>query len=151
MVCPEQLYAGVQAMVTVPKVLLQAAVPPVPVHEALYVVDTEGETDVLPDDALPVEKLSPVQEVAFVDDQVSVLLSPLVIVVGDADTVHDGATAHDAYVYVPLSVPLLQLRLSDIQEDPAGTVLASYAVTLDPWLTVLPSKVQFAGALTESV
>ena len=124
MVCPEQLYAGVQAMVTVPTLLLHTAVPPGPVQDALYVVDTVGETEVLPDEALPVEKLFPVHEVALLDDQVSVLLSLLVMVVGDADTVQEGATAQDAYVYVPLSTPLLQVRLSDTQEDPAGTVLA---------------------------
>ena len=132
MVCPEQLYAGVQAMVTVPRVLLQTAVPPAPVQDALYVVETEGETDVLPDEALPVEKLLPVHDVALVDDHVMTLLAPLTIVVGEAERVHDGATAHDAYVYVPLKVPLLQVLVSVTHEDPAGTVLASYAVTLDP-------------------
>lgn len=119
-------------MVTVPTLLLHTAVPPGPVQDALYVVDTVGETEVLPDEAPPVEKLSPVHDVALLDDQVSVLLSLLVMVVGDADTVQEGATAQDAYVYVPLKVPLLQLRLSDTHEDPAGTVLAWYAVTLDP-------------------
>ncbi len=46
-------------------------VPPVPVQVTLYVVVEDGETDTVPEVAFPVEKPVPVQEVAFVELQVS--------------------------------------------------------------------------------
>jgi hypothetical protein len=49
------------------------------------VVVTVGETDTDPDVAPPVEKPVPVQEVAFVDDHVSVEDWPLVMLVGLAE------------------------------------------------------------------
>jgi hypothetical protein len=49
------------------------------------VVVTVGETDADPDVAPPVEKPVPVQEVAFVDDHVSVEDWPLVMLVGPAE------------------------------------------------------------------
>ena len=48
------------------------ALPPEPVHVTVYVVELEGVTLTLPEVWLPVEKLVPVQLVAFVEFHVSV-------------------------------------------------------------------------------
>ena len=48
------------------------AVPPAPVHDNEYVVVVDGLTVTEPDVAFPVEKLVPVQDVAFADDHVSI-------------------------------------------------------------------------------
>lgn len=59
----------------------------------VYVVVDVGETDTEPDVWLPVEKLVPVHEVAFVDDHVRVADCPEVIEVGEAERVADGVLA----------------------------------------------------------
>ena len=65
--------------VTVTELLL---VPPAPVQLTVYVFVLLGETLKVPDVALPVEKFVPVQEVAFVEDQVRIDDAPLVTDVG---------------------------------------------------------------------
>jgi hypothetical protein len=95
----------------------------------------EGDTEVEPDVAPPVEKLVPVQLVAFEEDQVSVADWPLVIVVGATEMEQVGAglfTVQLWYWYVPLNVPLEQLLVCETQLLPYGTVAAWYAVTLEP-------------------
>jgi|GEM_PF-4781463 len=137
---PVQVYAAVHetpsAAPTPPApVPVHCAVPPAPVQEAVYVVADDGDTDVLPEVAPPVEKLVPVQEVALEELQVSVEEFPCVTEVGDTETAQIGAglsTLQEAYVYEPDSEPFEHERLSETQDEPYGTVLAWYAVTDEP-------------------
>lgn len=69
---PAPVHAHAWVQETATAALEHAAVPPAPVHEPVYVVKEEGETDVLPEVASPVVKLSPVQLVAFEEDHESV-------------------------------------------------------------------------------
>jgi hypothetical protein len=66
------------------RVRLAFAVPPAPVQETEYVVDVDGETEIVPEVAFPVENPVPVQEVAFVELQVSEAEFPCTIDAGDA-------------------------------------------------------------------
>jgi hypothetical protein len=74
------------------------------------VVVTVGETDADPDVVPPVEKPVPVQEVAFVDDHVSVEDWPLVMLVGLAEreaVVLDAAlTVSEKLVATPFGEPV---------------------------------------------
>jgi hypothetical protein len=63
-------------------VFVSVAVPPAPVQFNEYVVETDGDTVTDPDVALPVEKLVPVQLVAFADDQVTTADCPADKLVG---------------------------------------------------------------------
>lgn len=58
------------------------AVPPAPVHDNEYVVVVDGLTVTEPEVASPVEKLVPVQVVAFADDHVRSADCPAEILVG---------------------------------------------------------------------
>lgn len=137
---PVQVYAAVHdtesAAPTPPlPVPVHCDVPPAPVQDAVYVVLDDGETDVEPDVAPPVEKLVPVHDVAFEELQVSVDEFPCVTDVGDTESAHVGAglsTLQEAYAYEPESDPLEHERLSETQLEPYGTVAAWYAVTLPP-------------------
>lgn len=72
-------------------VMLGFVEPPVPEHESEYVVEEDGETMVGPPlVAPPVEKLVPVQEVAFEQLQESEEECPVVIDVGLAENEHEG-------------------------------------------------------------
>ena len=94
----EGVHETVRAAPTPPDpVPVHCAVPPAPVHDAVYVVDCEGETEVLPEVAPPVEKLVPVHDVAFAEDQVSVDGFPCVTDVGFRESVHMGPTSHVLY------------------------------------------------------
>jgi len=77
-----------------------ASLPPVPVHVTVYVVFAVGVTTRVPEVGLPVpvEKLVPVHEVAFDDDQVRVALSPWVMLVSSAEkvTVGSGGTVTES-------------------------------------------------------
>jgi hypothetical protein len=57
---------------------------------------------------------------------------------------------HDALVYVPESVPLVQVLVceTEVQEEPYGTVVCEYAVTDWPLVMVCPLKVQESGVPT---
>ena len=57
---------------------------------------------------------------------------------------------HDAYGYVPESVPFVHVRVSETDEqvEPYGTVRDWYAVIDAPLSMVVPSKVQVGGGLT---
>ena len=70
-------------------VALAFAEPPVPVQATEYVVVAVGETVAVPEAGLlePVEKLVPTQEVALVEDQVSVEDWPEAIEAGEAERV----------------------------------------------------------------
>lgn len=70
---------------------VHCAVPPPPVHDAVYVVDDDGATDTLPEVEPPLVKLSPVQDVAFDEVQLNVDDCPLYIDVGETETAHVGA------------------------------------------------------------
>jgi hypothetical protein len=74
------------------------------------VVVAVGETDADPDVALPVEKPVPVQEVAFVDDHVSVEDWPLVMLVGlaerEAVVLDTAVTASEKLVATPFGEPV---------------------------------------------
>lgn len=85
---PPAVRSGTVLTVTV---ALWFAVPPEPVQVTLYVVLVFGETETVPAVALPVEKLAPVHEVAFVEDHVIVELEPKAIDDGDAEIVAVGA------------------------------------------------------------
>jgi hypothetical protein len=102
---PEQIFEGVQVNVTVFALL---SVPPGPVHVAVYVVVTVGETVAVPDVAPAAEKLVPVHEVAFADDQVRVELPPVVMDEGDAvrRTTGAGSATVTEYVVHPELLPL---------------------------------------------
>lgn len=63
-------------------VLESVAVPPAPVHESVYVVVVEGFTVTEPETAPAVEKLVPVQLVAFDEDHVITADCPAEIDVG---------------------------------------------------------------------
>ena len=65
-----------------PTVAVDVDVPPEPVHATVYVVVAAGETAAEPLILFPVEKLVPVQLVAFVEPHVSVELYPVTTVVG---------------------------------------------------------------------
>lgn len=139
MVCepaPVQLHDwGQETVAVTPAPALNCVVPPRPVQLPVYVVVCDGDTFTLPDVAPPVEKLFPVQLVAYEDDHVSVVDCPCVIELGIAVSVAVGgglSTAQLAYAYVPESVPFEQLRDCETHDEPYGTVAASYAVTLDP-------------------
>ena len=54
------------------------------------------------------------------------------------------STVQLGYVYEPERVPLVQVRVSEVQLLPYGTEEVWYAVTEEPLVTVLPSKVQEA-------
>jgi hypothetical protein len=63
------------------------------------------------------------------------------------------STLHDAYAYVPESVPSEQVRVCDTQEFPYGTVAAWYAVMDAPCKTVELLKVheRFTVTVREQV
>ena len=87
----------------------------------------DGETDVDPDVAPPVEKLAPVHDVAPVDDHESVDEFPCVTDVGETDTAHvggAGSTLQVEYAYVPESVPFEHERVCDTQLEPYATLEA---------------------------
>ena len=77
------LHAGLAEGIT-DTVALSFALPPAPVQVTLYVVVAVGETETEPPVAPPLENPVSVQVVAFVELQVSVLLSPSLIVLGEA-------------------------------------------------------------------
>ena len=87
---------------------VHCAVPPAPVQLAVYVVDCDGDTEVLPEvgEPLPVEKLLPVQEVAFVDAHERVEDWPCAMLVGFKESVHTGGK------YVIVVVVDMQLFVS---------------------------------------
>ena len=66
--------------------------------------------------------------------------------------VHEAAadTEQEAYAYEPESVPSVQARVCDEQVLPYGTVDARYAVADEPWVTVVPSRVQEAYTVREA-
>lgn len=66
------------------------AEPPVPVHVTEYVVVVAGETGVDPDTASPVTKPVPVHEVALVESQESVAVSPVIMLAGFAANITVG-------------------------------------------------------------
>ena len=88
---PVQLQESGQ--VTVTCALEQAAVPPAPVHEPVYVVVCNGETDRVPE-VPPMVKFVPVQLVALDDVHVRSDDCPCEIVVGFRVMAHVGPTAH---------------------------------------------------------
>ena len=73
------------------RVALHAVVPPPPVQDVLYAVVCEGDTLRFPDAALPVEKLVPVHELAFVEDHVRVEFCPWTMEVGLSESEQVGA------------------------------------------------------------
>ena len=90
--------------VTVTVVLL-FPVPPEPVQLTEYVVFDVGETATEPETAFPVEKLVPVQDVAFVADHVMVELLPDTILDGVAEIVATGAGRVTVIVFELLALP----------------------------------------------
>ena len=90
MVCPEHVYAGVHETVRVePEPPLNDVVPPGPVHEPVYVVDTNGEIDIEPFvETEPMPLI--VQLVALVEDHVSVALWPCATFAGVTESVAVG-------------------------------------------------------------
>ena len=80
---------------------VHCVVPPAPVHDAVYVVDCDGETDTEPPlIALAVAKLVPVHvvELAAADVHESVDEFPRRIDVGDTVSEQSGATLQAAFV-----------------------------------------------------
>ena len=72
-----------------PRPRLNSTVPPVPVHDPVYVVDCDGETDVEPE--VPTDPIPEmVQLVALVDDQESVEEPPCAMVDGESESVAVG-------------------------------------------------------------
>lgn len=51
-------------------------------------------------------------------------------------------TLHEPYAKVPVRLPSWQVRISDWQVEPKGTLASRYAVTELPCVTVCPLKVQ---------
>ena len=107
----EYVVEGVQETVTV---LESEPVPPVPVQVAVYVVVRVGEREVVPETALPVEKLVPVQEVAYEEDQVRVELPPLVMDEGDAvrRTTGAGFATVTVYAVQPEALPFTSIAFA---------------------------------------
>ena len=64
-----------------------AEAPPAPTHVRMYVVDSVGLWLIVPVDAPPVEKMSPLHSVAFALDQVRSIDPPDAIEVSDAESV----------------------------------------------------------------
>ena len=59
-------------------------------------------------------------------------------------------TLQEAYAYEPERVPSVQVRVCDEQVLPYGTVDARYAVADEPWVTVVPSRVQDGWTVSEA-
>jgi len=57
-------------------------------------------------------------------------------------------TEQEEYAYEPDSVPLVHVRVCDVQEEPYATELDWYAVTELPWFTIAPLKVHLDGGKT---
>lgn len=85
--------------------------PPVPVQVTLYAVVAPGVTTTEPDVAFPVAKPVPVQEVAFVEDHVSVEDPPDVTEVGEAvrDAVAAGTTVTVAEEFAVPPAPVQEM------------------------------------------
>jgi hypothetical protein len=116
----------------------------------VYVEVSKGATVFVPEvEIAPDQAPDGAHDVAFVDDQVKVLEEPDETLAGDAERLAVGGgcgrTEHDAKVYVPDSVPLLQVRVSLVQICPKGTAADCYAVTEPPSGIVDPSNKQPLG------
>ncbi len=92
----------------------------------LYVVVCAGDTDILPDVAPPVEKLVPVQEEAWVEDQLRVADCPRAIVAG--------LTESDAvgWYTVSVCVPEQLAEPPKPETEPAYVVVCAGEMEVEP-------------------
>ena len=97
------------------------AVPPEPVQDRVYVVVVEGDAVTEPETAPPVAKPVPVQDVAFVEDQVRVVELPFVMVVGEPERVAVGGWPLSVSVSVMVFVPTEANVFGDL-EDPESII-----------------------------